>query len=137
MAIHYSFTKYCASSSTPVWSSGGRARCDGSATSTPDGFISVGDLGWVDEEGYLFIADRRVDMINSGGANVYPAEVEAALSEHPGVGDIVVIGVPDPEWGKRVHAVVQPSDTGKIQRSALAAARESGWTGGMVHARES
>lgn len=58
------------------------------ATSTPDGFVSVGDLGWVDQEGYLFIADRRVDMINSGGANVYPAEVEAALSEHPAVGDV-------------------------------------------------
>jgi bile acid-coenzyme A ligase len=80
------------------------------AACTPDGFISVGDLGWVDAEGYLYIADRRVDMIVSGGANVYPAEVEAALSEHPGVADVVVIGLPDPEWGKRVHAVIQPRD---------------------------
>jgi bile acid-coenzyme A ligase len=77
------------------------------AKSTPDGFASVGDLGWVDEDGYLFLADRRVDMIVTGGANVYPAEVEAALTEHPAVADVAVIGVPDAEWGKRVHAVVQ------------------------------
>jgi bile acid-coenzyme A ligase len=80
------------------------------AAATPDGFASVGDLGWMDEQGYLYIADRRVDMIVSGGANVYPAEVEAALSEHMGVADVVVIGLPDPEWGKRVHAVIQPRD---------------------------
>jgi bile acid-coenzyme A ligase len=80
------------------------------APSTADGFISVGDLGWVDEQGYLFIADRRVDMIVSGGANVFPAEVEAALSEHPAVADVVVIGLPDREWGRRVHAIVRPRD---------------------------
>jgi len=77
---------------------------------TPDGFYSVGDLGWVDEEGYLFIADRRVDLIISGGANVYPAEVEAALHDHPALADLAVIGVPDEEWGRRVHAIVQPAD---------------------------
>jgi bile acid-coenzyme A ligase len=80
------------------------------AKSTPDGFTTMGDLGWLDEEGYLFIADRRVDLIITGGANVYPAEVEAALSGHPEVGDVVVIGVPDAEWGRRVHAIVQPRD---------------------------
>jgi bile acid-coenzyme A ligase len=64
----------------------------------------------VDADGYLYIADRRIDMIVSGGANIYPAEVEAALSEHPGVADVVVIGLPDPEWGKRVHAVIQPQE---------------------------
>ena len=73
---------------------------------TEDGFVSLGDLGWVDGEGYLYIADRRVDLIVTGGANVFPAEVEAALSEHPGVADVVVIGLPDEEWGHRVHAVV-------------------------------
>lgn len=77
---------------------------------TPDGFTSIGDLGWLDEDGYLYIADRRVDMIVTGGANVFPAEVEAALSEHPGVHDVVVVGLPDPEWGRRVHAIVQPTD---------------------------
>jgi bile acid-coenzyme A ligase len=77
---------------------------------SPDGFISVGDLGWVDDEGYLYIADRRADLIVTGGANVYPAEVEAALSEHPGVADVAVIGLADEEWGRRVHAVIQPVD---------------------------
>jgi bile acid-coenzyme A ligase len=72
-----------------------------------EGFSSLGDLGWLDEDGYLFLADRRTDMIITGGANVYPAEVEAALSEHADVVDCAVVGVPDPEWGSRVHAVVQ------------------------------
>lgn len=80
------------------------------AKTTPDGFSSVGDLGWVDAEGYLFLADRRTDLIISGGANVYPAEVEAALTEHPSVGDVAVIGIPDDDWGKRVHAVIQWRD---------------------------
>jgi bile acid-coenzyme A ligase len=75
---------------------------------TPDGFGSVGDMGWVDEDGYLFLADRRVDLIISGGANVYPAEVEAALTEHPAVGDVAVIGLPNADWGKTVHAIIQP-----------------------------
>ena len=77
---------------------------------TDDGFATVGDLGWLDEEGWLFLADRRADMIVSGGANVYPAEVEAALSEHQGVADVVVIGLNDEEWGHRVHALVQLVD---------------------------
>jgi bile acid-coenzyme A ligase len=67
-------------------------------------------MGWMDEDGYVYIADRRSDMIVTGGANVFPAEVEAALSEHPGVADGVVIGMPDPEWGHRVHAIVAPTD---------------------------
>lgn len=79
-----------------------------SARTTQDGFVSMGDLGWVDEEGYLFIADRRVDMIVSGGVNVYPAEVESALSEHPLVADCVVIGLPDHDLGRRVHALIEP-----------------------------
>lgn len=79
------------------------------ARSLPGGFISVGDLGWMDPDGYLYIADRRSDMIVTGGANVYVAEVEAALSSHPDVDDVVVIGLPDPEWGRRVHAVVATS----------------------------
>ena len=58
----------------------------------------------------MYIADRRRDMIVTGGANVYPAEVEAVLTEHAGVLDVVVVGLPDPEWGHRVHAIVQPVD---------------------------
>lgn len=75
---------------------------------TAAGYTSVGDMGWLDMEGYLYSADRRVDLIITGGANVYPAEVEAALIEHPAVSDVVVIGVPDDEWGRRVHAIIQP-----------------------------
>jgi bile acid-coenzyme A ligase len=80
------------------------------AMTTPDGFVSVGDMGWVDDEGYLYLADRRVDLIIVGGANVYPAEVEAALLQHPEVQDVAVIGLPDEDLGKRVHAVIQPAD---------------------------
>lgn len=72
------------------------------------GWRSVGDVGWLDDEGYLHICDRKTDMVITGGMNVYPAEVEAALHGHPGVADVAVIGVPDDEWGERVHAVVVP-----------------------------
>ncbi len=77
---------------------------------TADGYGTAGDVGWVDEDGYLYVVDRRVDLIVSGGANVYPAEVESALSDHPGIADVVVIGLRDDEWGRRVHAVVEPRD---------------------------
>lgn len=75
--------------------------------STPDGFRSAGDLGHLDADGYLYVADRRADMIITGGANVFPAEVECALAEHDQIEDVVVIGLSDPQWGRRVHAVVQ------------------------------
>ncbi|MGP3955344.1 AMP-binding protein [Nonomuraea sp. 3N208] len=68
-----------------------------------------GDIGYVDGDGYLFLLDRRTDLIISGGVNIYPAEVEAALLEHPSVADVAVIGVPDPEWGHKVVALVQPA----------------------------
>jgi bile acid-coenzyme A ligase len=77
---------------------------------TDDGFGSYGDMGWLDEDGYLYLADRRVDLIVTGGANVFPAEVEAAIIDHPKVADVVVIGLKDPEWGRRVHAIVEPAD---------------------------
>jgi bile acid-coenzyme A ligase len=79
---------------------------------TPDGFGTVGDMGYLDDEGYLYLSDRRVDMIVSGGANVFPAEVEAALIDHPGIADVVVVGLSDPEWGRRVHAIIEPADHG-------------------------
>lgn len=77
---------------------------------TPGGFASFGDMGYVDADGFVYIADRRRDMVVTGGANVYPAEVEAVITEHPGVLDVVVVGLPDPEWGHRVHAIVQATD---------------------------
>ncbi len=72
------------------------------------GWESIGDIGWVDADGYLYLADRRTDMILVGGANVYPAEVEAAIDEHPLVQSSCVIGIPDDDLGNRVHAIVQP-----------------------------
>jgi bile acid-coenzyme A ligase len=75
-----------------------------------DGWDTVGDLGWMDDEGYLFLADRRADMVVTDGANVYPAEVEGALSAHPDVIDCVVVGLPDEDLGQRVHAIVQTDD---------------------------
>lgn len=69
---------------------------------------SIGDLGYLDGEGYLYLVDRRTDLIISGGANVYPAEVEAALDSHPDVLSSIVIGLPDDDLGHRVHAIVQP-----------------------------
>jgi bile acid-coenzyme A ligase len=76
---------------------------------TPDGFGTAGDMGRLDEEGYLYLSDRRVDLIVTGGANVFPAEVEGVLSAHPGIADAVVIGLADPQWGRRVHAIVERS----------------------------
>ena len=71
--------------------------------------ITAGDYGYFDEDGYLFMLDRRTDLIISGGVNIYPAEIEQHLLTHPLVNDVAVIGVPDPEWGSSVLAVVQPS----------------------------
>jgi bile acid-coenzyme A ligase len=79
--------------------------------STPDGFRTAGDIGHLDADGYLYIADRRTDMIITGGANVFPAEVECALVEHDGIADVVVIGLADTKWGRRVHAVIQLADS--------------------------
>lgn len=70
-------------------------------------YFTLGDVGYLDEDGWLFLTDRSVDLIISGGVNVYPAEVEAVLITHPSVGDVGVIGVPDPEWGESVKAVVE------------------------------
>ena len=82
-------------------------RPDATSKSLHDGFFSVGDVAYRDSEGYYFICDRQVDMIISGGVNIYPAEVEAVLHSHPAVLDAAVIGVPDDEWGESVKAVVQ------------------------------
>ncbi|MET0144781.1 MAG: AMP-binding protein [Ilumatobacteraceae bacterium] len=72
---------------------------------------SLGDMGWIDDDGYVYIADRRTDMIVTGGANVYPAEVEAALEQHPDVRTAVVVGLPDGDLGHRIHAIVEGSPT--------------------------
>jgi bile acid-coenzyme A ligase len=80
-----------------------------------DDWESPGDLGYVDEEGYLYIVDRRTDLIVSGGANVYPAEVEAAIEAHPEVECSVVIGLPDADLGHKVHALVELKEPAKAR----------------------
>ncbi|MGY4710690.1 AMP-binding protein [Mycolicibacterium sp. CBM1] len=78
----------------------------GSTAKTRDGWDSLGDLGWFDEDGYLYLADRRVDMFTVGGRNVYPAEIENALAEHPAVLSCLVVGVPHDDLGQVPHALV-------------------------------
>ena len=73
-------------------------------------FFTVGDVGYLDEDGFLFLSDRKTDMIISGGANIYPAEIESVLLGHPQVVDAAVFGIPDDDWGEAVHAVVEPVD---------------------------
>jgi long-chain acyl-CoA synthetase len=74
--------------------------------------FTLGDVGFLDPDGYLFLRDRAKDMIISGGVNIYPAEVEGVLTGHPKVADVAVIGIPDPEWGEAVKAVVELVDPG-------------------------
>ncbi|MGO4617481.1 long-chain fatty acid--CoA ligase [Nocardia sp. 2YAB30] len=81
-------------------------RPDDTAAAIRDGWMHTGDGGYMDENGYVFVVDRIKDMIVSGGENVYSAEVENAIATHPAVASCAVVGVPDPEWGERVHAVV-------------------------------
>ncbi len=70
-------------------------------------YMTVGDMGYLDDEGYLYIVDRKTDMVISAGVNIYPAEIEEAIHEHPAVLDVAVIGVPNEEWGEELKAVVQ------------------------------
>ena len=96
------------------------------AKKTADGWESLGDDGWLDDDGYLYLADRRSDLILSGGANIYPAEVEAALAEHPGVDTAVAIGLPDDDLGQRVHAIVHARESwrDRLDAQVLAAFME-------------
>ena len=73
-------------------------------------FFTVGDVGYLDDDGYLFLCDRKSDMIISGGANIYPAEIESVLLTHPKVGDAAVFGIPHEDWGEEVKAVIEPAD---------------------------
>jgi long-chain acyl-CoA synthetase len=88
---------------------------------TPDGWLRTGDAGYRDAEGYVFLTDRVKDMIVTGGENVYPAEVENVLSDHPDVADVAVIGVPDDRWGETVKAIVVPRPGTRPSPEALIA----------------
>ncbi|MEQ1498888.1 MAG: fatty acid--CoA ligase [Novosphingobium sp.] len=96
-----------------------------SSTMSADGWIATGDVGYLDEDGYVFIYDRAKDMIISGGENVYPAEVESAIYGHPQVLEVAVIGIPDEKWGEAVKAVCVPKPGETIDEpSVIAWARE-------------
>jgi len=79
---------------------------DATAQALRDGWVHTGDVGYLDDEGYLYLVDRKKDMIISGGENIYSREVEDAVAEHPAVREVAVIGVPDPYWGESVRAIV-------------------------------
>ncbi len=86
--------------------------------------VTLGDVGYLDDDGFLFLCDRKIDMVISGGVNIYPAEVEACLLAHEAVADVAVIGVPDDEWGEAVKAIVEPAagyDAGPELADALIA----------------
>jgi long-chain acyl-CoA synthetase len=94
-----------------------------------EGFFTVGDVGYLDDDGFLFLMDRKIDMIISGGVNIYPAEIEGALLQHPQVGDAAVFGIPHDDWGEEVKAVVEPAPgvdaTPELADELLAFAREN------------
>ena len=85
------------------------------------GRFTVGDMGYLDEDGYLFLTDRRSDMVITGGVNVYPREIEDVLYLHPDVADCAVYGVPDERWGEALKAVVQPRSEAKLTADQIVA----------------
>lgn len=99
------------------------------AASMIDGFFSVGDLARRDRDGRYFIEGRKRDMVISGGVNVYPAEIESALEEHPDVAEVAVVGVPDPEWGERVRAFVVRRRGAELDEGTLIAFARSRLSG--------
>jgi long-chain acyl-CoA synthetase len=82
---------------------------DKTEASRKAGFFTVGDIGYLDDDGYLFLCDRKSDMIISGGVNIYPAEIEGVFLTHPKVGDVAVFGIPHDDWGEEIKAVVEPA----------------------------
>ena len=96
-----------------------------------DGFFTVGDVGYLNEDGFLFLCDRKSDMIIAGGVNIYPAEIEGEILAHPGVGDVAVFGIPDDDMGEQIKAVVEPAPGVRGRRRAgrvdHGAPRRAGW----------
>ncbi len=91
---------------------------------TDDGFHTVGDMAYWDDEGYLYICDRKKDMIISGGMNIYPAEIESALEEHPAIYEAAVFGIPSDDWGESVHACIVRNDDSLDAAAVTAFCRE-------------
>lgn len=94
---------------------------EATATAVRDGWLYTGDLGYLDDEEFLYVVGRKKDVIISGGMNIYPSEVEDVIRSHPGVADVSVIGLPDERWGERVCAVIQPAAGATVDTSELVA----------------
>ena len=94
---------------------------EATAETLRNGWLHTGDIGFLDEDGFLHIVDRAKDMIITGGFNVYSTEVEQAVSAHPAVQDCAVVGLPDDKWGERVVAVIQPAAGATIDADELTA----------------
>ena len=107
--------------SGPTVCAGYLNRPEATAEAIRDGWLHTGDLGYLDDEGYLYVADRRDDLIVSGGENVYPAEVESALLAFPGIEECAVVGLPDERWGALVTAVLVPSTGVELDAAAVEA----------------
>jgi long-chain acyl-CoA synthetase len=84
-----------------------------------DGLVSIGDIGYQDEDGYLFLCDRRNDMVISGGVNIYPAEIEAALVTMDGVRDCAVFGIPDAEFGESLMTMIELEENAELSETAI------------------
>lgn len=98
----------------------GYAGKEGDVTSPmQEGWLPTRDMGWIDDDGYIFLAGRKDDMIIRGGENVSPGEVEATLYSHPGVDEVAVIGLPDEEWGQRIAAVIVPRKSTKMDAAEI------------------
>jgi long-chain acyl-CoA synthetase len=97
-----------------------------------DGLVSLGDIGYLDAEGYLYVCDRASDMVISGGVNIYPAETENRLLMSPDVMDCAVFGIPDPEYGERLHAVVELAPGAHVSESDLIEWMKAGLSGYKV-----
>jgi O-succinylbenzoic acid--CoA ligase len=95
----------------PVVMSGYLNQSDATSRAITNGWLHTGDIGRVDADGYLYVLDRRDDLIVTGGENVYPAEVEAVLQSHPSIAESAVIGAEDADWGQRVVAIARLDDT--------------------------
>jgi len=92
---------------------------DATTASFRDGWFYTGDLGYFDEEGYLFVSGRKKDMVKSGGISIYPLEIESVIYSHPDILEAAVIGVPDPQWGEALKAVIVLKPGGKLDSVEL------------------
>jgi long-chain acyl-CoA synthetase len=110
---------YMRQASVPDFDYHGKA--EARAEAGRDGLVSVGDVGYLDEDGYLFLCDRKRDMVISGGVNIYPAEIENALIAMPGVRDCAVFGIPDAEFGERLCACIEPETGAQLSANAVQA----------------